>query len=722
MVFALAAGGCERTIEPGQRVAKVEQAASGGWARVASGPIPPARWAHAGDYFLPSRQTIIFGGNTGSVSNDTWGWDGGSWALLCDGGGSCGGPSARQEMSLVYDKALGQLVMFGGNNGLITFLNDTWEFDGQKWKQVCTSLPCSASVPAVRGVYGLAYDPIRNVVVLFGGGYAQGVMIQHRGDTWEFDGGTWVQRCSACGPSAREGPAMAWDGTRVVLMGGYDGTSYLNDTWAFDAGSGVWEQLSPAQSPPPRTSPGSTYDAVRQRMVVYGGGQVTAVPLDDTWEWDGTNWASVTDGGPGARFGMPLAFDAMRGRVVLVSGSDGGLPLGVWPDTWEYAGAAAFPLGTPCTVDSSCLSGFCVDGVCCQSACVGQCESCDATGSCVQTVGAPVAPRPACSGSGVCQGSCQPASNTACTFPGVSTQCAAASCSGGSQHLASGCDGAGGCLPQTNQSCDPYICGASACLTTCSSGAECIPGDVCLGMSCLPDAGTPDGGMDAGSDGGVSDGGADGGGSDAGADGGSDAGADGGMSDAGADGGGSDAGADGGTLDAGPPDDGGIDGGSDGGTDAGEADAGGPDAGGSDAGEPDAGGSDAGEPDAGADAGNDGGTGDGGLGSPVKLGVGCGCGSGAGAPLAALGLLGLALRRRRLRAVAASRNTTSTSAPSGSFSSRTTVLPTTFPRATRMEPRVTRRRLGTALRPSSRPSGTAPHSRQARVGPAQRRS
>ncbi len=36
-----------------------------------------------------------------------------------------------------------------------------------------------------------------------------------------------------------------------------------------------------------------------------------------------------------------------------------------------------------CGTDSQCKSGYCADGVCCQSACDGQCERCDDTGTCV---------------------------------------------------------------------------------------------------------------------------------------------------------------------------------------------------------------------------------------------------------------------------------------------------------------------------------------------------
>ena len=65
--------------------------------------------------------------------------------------------------------------------------------------------------------------------------------------------------------------------------------------------------------------------------------------------------------------------------------------------------------GTPCGGNNECQSpGLCVDGVCCDQLCEGQCEACNQVGklgSC-ERVGDdnnpadPVAPRPACEGAG----------------------------------------------------------------------------------------------------------------------------------------------------------------------------------------------------------------------------------------------------------------------------------------------------------------------------------
>src|SRR5205807_8334393 len=41
----------------------------------------------------------------------------------------------------------------------------------------------------------------------------------------------------------------------------------------------------------------------------------------------------------------------------------------------DGAGGCTLPDGAACSGNSQCLSNFCVDGVCCDSACVGNCEA-----------------------------------------------------------------------------------------------------------------------------------------------------------------------------------------------------------------------------------------------------------------------------------------------------------------------------------------------------------
>ncbi len=146
--------------------------------------------------------------------------------------------------------------------------------------------------------------------------------------------------------------------------------------------------------------------------------------------------------------------------------------------------------GQVCSATNQCASGNCVDGVCCNAACGGQCQACDvpgSVGSCSAVTGAPHGARTACASDGsACGGACNGVATGACTYPGAPASCRSASCSGGVETLGAACDGAGHCPPVNTQICTPYVCGATACRTSCSADGECASGDYCAGDSCVP--------------------------------------------------------------------------------------------------------------------------------------------------------------------------------------------------------------------------------------------
>ncbi len=92
----------------------------------------------------------------------------------------------------------------------------------------------------------MAYDEARHRVVLFGGVGNEA----RRGDTWEWDGTTWVKKEPSKSPLARGGHAMAYDSARrrVVLFGG--GRTPGDDTWEWDGDT--WIETAPVDSPPAR--------------------------------------------------------------------------------------------------------------------------------------------------------------------------------------------------------------------------------------------------------------------------------------------------------------------------------------------------------------------------------------------------------------------------------------------------------------------------------------
>ena len=160
-------------------------------------------------------------------------------------------------------------------------------------------------------------------------------------------------------------------------------------------------------------------------------------------------------------------------------------PNGRCAGTCDSAGACKAKQGQTCSVAGDCITGFCADKVCCNSACTGSCEYCAGTpaGTCAFVSGAPKTGHAACGGTGSCAGSCDGTKAT-CKMPGSETVCLAMSCTSGTMTNPSVCNGAGSCPTATTTSCGNYACnGATSCYTTCSQPSQCAANTICSGAS-----------------------------------------------------------------------------------------------------------------------------------------------------------------------------------------------------------------------------------------------
>jgi hypothetical protein len=167
--------------------------------------------------------------------------------------------------------------------------------------------------------------------------------------------------------------------------------------------------------------------------------------------------------------------------------------------TLEPSLGAKIP-GAPCTEGRACESGFCFDGVCCQTECEGTCRSCAVPGKQGTCTLVPEGvPHRGCGDQtsvkkcgfdGTCDGL------GTCRLKPAGTLCAPGTCNGNSVVAAQVCDGKGECVMGVAITCAPFGCDPSGpaphCFTTCTGPAQCVPGRECLNNSCgkrLPGAG-----------------------------------------------------------------------------------------------------------------------------------------------------------------------------------------------------------------------------------------
>jgi hypothetical protein len=150
--------------------------------------------------------------------------------------------------------------------------------------------------------------------------------------------------------------------------------------------------------------------------------------------------------------------------------------------------------GQKCKSDSECpiSNNHCVDSVCCDTTCTGQCEACNTpgkVGTCVGVKGDPVGGRTKCAADGTkCDGFCDPSNRTACQFPTTATSCSDPSCdtATNSAFAESFCTGKGSCAVTKATGCEPYSCADTACNGNCTADAQCAKDAYCASGKCTP--------------------------------------------------------------------------------------------------------------------------------------------------------------------------------------------------------------------------------------------
>ncbi|HEY0712596.1 MAG TPA: hypothetical protein VGF45_07975 [Polyangia bacterium] len=180
--------------------------------------------------------------------------------------------------------------------------------------------------------------------------------------------------------------------------------------------------------------------------------------------------AGNRDGAPGAG-GTSGASGVITGR-----GGSGGAP------------APLLNIGVGCATSSQCLSGQGVDGVCCETACNGPCQSCvlsEDLGRCKPSPAeqdpendCETSPLATCGHDGVCDGM------GACRFHPTGTVCGMPKCEGATEYAANLCDGKGTCLPAATKSCAPAVCLGESCGAPCATHRDCQAGFFCDSGTC----------------------------------------------------------------------------------------------------------------------------------------------------------------------------------------------------------------------------------------------
>ena len=222
---------------------------------------------------IRNRAVVVGSNQSGIVTQE---WDGVTWTTPIVVGLPC---SARPT----FHPGRGKLVVSCGAGGL-------FEWNGTTWTQFAPGpgAPWSTNIDGE-----CVYDAARSELVQVQWN-AAGIV------TGRWNGTAWNASTST-GPSPRIDAAMAYDpiGQRVLLFGGKSGSGpsavSLGDLWQWDGIA--WAPLTMPRLPTARSRAAMVFDSVRQQMVLFAGEQVVnnlgSAPCTDTWALDARNASAV---------------------------------------------------------------------------------------------------------------------------------------------------------------------------------------------------------------------------------------------------------------------------------------------------------------------------------------------------------------------------------------------------------------------------------------------
>jgi hypothetical protein len=139
---------------------------------------------------------------------------------------------------MVWDASLGRVVAFGGS-GSVEYPDylESYFYSGASWVLGASDWMNAPSGPPARAYHGMAYDPTRGCVIVFGGAscYDTGNGACPLGDTWELHDTVWEEEFIPNSPSPRHSHAMVYSAVAqgVISLGG----PLADSTWLYQSRS-----------------------------------------------------------------------------------------------------------------------------------------------------------------------------------------------------------------------------------------------------------------------------------------------------------------------------------------------------------------------------------------------------------------------------------------------------------------------------------------------------
>jgi hypothetical protein len=428
------------------------------WTQVQKNAAPDPR-IYSAMAFDPARKSmILFGGvgNTSGAYSDTWELTSdGKWIKLSP----AKSPGGLMGPSMTTDTTRKKILLFGGtliydyskDPNPVPYpdpsQNAVWEWDGATMTWTDRSPPDTTNVAHRQQNPAIAYDEARQKLFLYEGTNWGNMPSSF----YEWDPVTagWALRDTGDGLNYGYNYYAVYDSQRrrEVILTGANSSMGSQEVWELDSVGPTWYVREMSTGPGMHYGSAMVFDSVRGVVVFFGGNNGiygVNVPAD-TWEYKVTGWGNGEGctAATASQCASGFCVDGVCCNVAActgackscnVAGSEGtcvlvkaGTEVAGSCDSGKACdgtGTCKTKNSTACTSGAECASGFCVDGVCCDSACDGACVSCNQegrVGKCTPYQ-AGTDPQTECgNGTGACKSTCDGVGN--CAYPQYTVKC-----------------------------------------------------------------------------------------------------------------------------------------------------------------------------------------------------------------------------------------------------------------------------------------------------------
>ena len=227
-------------------------------------------------------------------------------------------PSARAYPTLFFDPLSNKTILATGWGKDGNGFNDMWSLDlegSSEWEE-------EQGGPTSVGSNAFASD-----------GWASGLLLgsSESGDPtlWGWNGwsSSWIAYPESVRPKGISGQSMVWDSvsSRYISYGGYNSSGvFSNETWSFDTGSAMWQDLHSQNAPRGVVGASSFFSEGWNRTILFGGMGFDGNLSNETWMFNGetNSWSKLQLSGifPSARMETATAIDYENDIAYLFGG------------------------------------------------------------------------------------------------------------------------------------------------------------------------------------------------------------------------------------------------------------------------------------------------------------------------------------------------------------------------------------------------------------------